>query len=75
MSPMAHQRLNMCEATTHCANAALGRAMSVVHFNPSMRNNPIAPKAPMRESFMIASTRSLELPPPKPSQASAKPSS
>ncbi len=56
-------------------NTAAGNAASVVHFSPSIMKMPIAPKAPMRESFMMASTRSAVIPPPNPSQASAKPSS
>lgn len=35
----------------------------------------MAPKLPMRESFMISSTRALVQPPPSPSQVSAQPSS
>jgi hypothetical protein len=47
----------------------------VVSFSASMQMVPIAPYAPMRESFMISSTRSGVMPPPKPSHMSAKPSS
>ena len=70
-----HQRLNMCAPTTSKGNATAGIATSTVHLRPSMTQMPMAPYAPMRESFMIASTRSVVVPPPKPSQASAKPSS
>src|SRR6516225_8284843 len=75
MSPIAHQRLTTWALTITKGKAAGGRFTITVHFKPSSMTTPSAPNAPMRESFMIASVCSMVLPPPKPSQASANPSS
>ncbi|MNN44133.1 hypothetical protein D3C81_1584110 [compost metagenome] len=52
-----------------------GSDASAAHLMASRHRMPMAPYAPMRESFMISSTRSRVRPPPKPSHMSAKPSS
>jgi hypothetical protein len=48
---------------------------SALNLASSISAIAMAPKLPMRESFMTSSTRLLSPAPPKPSTASAKPSS
>jgi hypothetical protein len=62
-------------ATAAACSPRPASVASSANFRPSASTSATAPKAPMRESFMISSARSRSAEPPSPSATSASPSS